>query len=139
MKIDTSTPFGQRVTRRLQEERIIWLTTVDGAGIPQPRPVWFLWDGTSFLIYSQPNTHKLRHIADNPQVALNFDGDGHGGDIIVFTGVARIVENGPPADQVDAYAAKYQEGFRRIGMTAAEFARSYSVAIHVTPANLRGH
>jgi hypothetical protein len=40
--IDTSTKFGQRVAQRLEEERVIWLTTVDGQGIPQPRPVWLL-------------------------------------------------------------------------------------------------
>ena len=63
--IDLSTEFGQRVQRRLTEERIIWLTTVSEGSTPQPRPVWFLWDGETFLIYSRPNTYKLRHIKHN--------------------------------------------------------------------------
>src|SRR5438132_1268065 len=29
---DPSTPFGERVARRLREERLIWLTTVDARG-----------------------------------------------------------------------------------------------------------
>jgi len=33
---------------------------------------------------------KLGHIEANPYVALNFDGDGLGGNIIVFTGEARL-------------------------------------------------
>jgi PPOX class probable F420-dependent enzyme len=137
--IDTTTEFGQRVIRRLAEERIAWLNTVDSNGIPQPRPVWFLWNGATFLIYSRPGTAKLRHIAERPQVALHLDGDGLGGDIVVFTGQAAIDLSAPPADQLPAYVAKYQAGFARIGMTAAEFAASYSVAVRVTPLKLRGH
>lgn len=137
--IDTNTEFGQRVARRLAEERIAWLTTIDSSGAPQPRPVWFLWDGATFLIYSRPGTAKLRHVAERSQVALHLDGDGLGGDIVVFTGQAEIDPAAPPADQVPAYAAKYRPGFARIGMTAAEFAASYSVALRVTPLKLRGH
>jgi PPOX class probable F420-dependent enzyme len=91
------------------------------------------------LIYSRPGTAKLQHIAERPQVALHLDGDGLGGAIVVFTGQAEIDSAGPPADQVPAYVAKYRPGFARIGMTPAEFAASYSVALRVTPLKLRGH
>ncbi len=138
MKLDTSTEFGSRVERRLRDERIIWLTTVGPDNAPQPSPVWFWWDGETLLIYSQPNTPKLRNVERNPRVALNFDGDGKGGDIVVITGEARILD-GPPADQVPEYTAKYREGFTRIGMDAATFARTYSVPLRVTPTKLRGH
>lgn len=137
--IDTSTEFGQRVARRLEEERIIWLTTVNADNAPQPRPVWFWWDGETFLIYSQPDTYKLAHIERRPRVALNLDGDGRGGDIIVFTGQAYVDEEAPPADQVPAYAEKYREGFTGINMTPQQFAQTYSVPIRVRPTRLRGH
>jgi len=137
--IDLTTEFGRRVARRLEEERIIWLTTVDAEGVPQPRPVWFWWDGQSFLIYSQPNTHKLHHIARNPQVALNFDGDGLGGNIVVFSGEARLAPEAPAANEAPDYVQKYQPGFARIHMSAEEFAASYAVALRVTPTSLRGH
>ncbi len=137
--LDLTTEFGQHVARRLQEERIIWLTTVSPDNIPQPRPVWFLWDGETFLIYSKPNTYKLSHIARNPRVALNLDGDGLGGDIVVFTGEAYLDPATLPADQVPEYAEKYKEGFKRIGMTAKGFADTYSVPFRVKPTNLRGH
>lgn len=139
MQIDTKTEFGQRVQRRLQEARIAWLTTVDEQGTPQPRPVWFLWDGESFLIFSRPSTHKLRHITQNSQVALHLDGDGLGGDIIVFTGEAAISPETPTADQILAYVEKYASGFARINMSAAQFAQEYSVALRVKPLKLRGH
>lgn len=137
--IDLSTEFGQRVARRLEEERIVWLTTVDASGTPQPRPVWFLWDDETFLIYSRPETHKLDHIQRSLHVALNFDSDGRGGDIVVFAGEARIADDTPPADQVADYINKYSGGLERLDTTAEEFASSFSVPIRVTPTNLRGH
>jgi PPOX class probable F420-dependent enzyme len=139
MQIDSSTPFGQRVNRRLDEALIAWLTTVRRDGTPEPSPIWFLWDGAGFLIYSRPNTQKLRNIGRSPRVSLNLDGDGRGGDIVVITGQARIDRSAPPSDQVAAYTAKYAERIKGIGLTAEQFAQAYSVAIRVTPEKLRGH
>ena len=139
MQIDTSTDFGARVTRRLTNDTVAWLTTVGPDGTPQPSPIWFYWDGDSILIYSQPNKPKLRHIAANPHVSFNLDGDGHGGDIIVMTGEASVDNTAPPAHQHPEYAAKYTRGFRAISMTPEAFAQAYSVPIRLVPARLRGH
>ena len=137
--LDFTTDFGRRVTRRLTEELIIWLTTVGADGTPQPRPVWFLWDGETFLIYSKPDTYKLNHIVRRPRIALHLDGDGRGKDIVVFTGEARLDPDAPPANEMQEYVEKYQEWVKRIGMSATEFADTYSAAFRVTPLNLRGH
>jgi PPOX class probable F420-dependent enzyme len=139
MQIDTTTDFGKRVERRLREETMIWLTTVRRDGTPQPTPVWFLWDGETVLMYSRPNQQKERNIAHNPKVALHFDGDGRGGDIIVLTGEAQIVIDAPPASNVPAYVEKYAEPIKRIGMEAASFAAAYPIAIRITPTDVRGH
>src|SRR5215471_1070757 len=84
MQIDANTEFGARVLRRLDDESTAWLTTIGVDGTPHPRPIWFYWDGETILIYSQPNTFKLRHIETNPKASFNFDGDGHGGNIVVL-------------------------------------------------------
>jgi PPOX class probable F420-dependent enzyme len=136
--IDLSGEFGTRVAGRLAEEIIIWLTTVRADGTPQPSPVWFLWADQQLLIYSQANKQKLRNIQHNPKVALNFDGNGRGGNIVVITGEARIDPHAPPADQVAAYIEKYRNDIARIGRDPESFAKSYSVAIWVTPTSLRG-
>ena len=60
--LDFSTRFGRHVNRRLRQEKIIWLTTVDSNNTPQPRPVWFHWDGETVLIFSERHKAKLRHI-----------------------------------------------------------------------------
>jgi len=38
---DPTTPFGERVARRLREEPVIWFTSTSRDGTPQPNPVWF--------------------------------------------------------------------------------------------------
>jgi PPOX class probable F420-dependent enzyme len=138
MEIDTSSEFGERVARRLEEEQVIWLTTVGPDETPQPSPVWFLWDGETVHVYSQPGTPKLRNIARNPRVSLNFNGTEYGGDIVVFTGDARIIDDGPPASAVPDYVAKYTGGIESIGMTPESFAQAYSTPIQITPTGLRG-
>jgi PPOX class probable F420-dependent enzyme len=137
--IDLSTEFGARVARRLDKELIIWLTTVRADGTPQPSPVWFLWIDQTLLIYSRPNTPKLRNIEQNPKVALNFNSDEGGGDVIVFTGTAAIDSQAPPSNEIAAYQEKYGEHIVGINMTPELFARAYSVALRVTPTSVRGH
>jgi PPOX class probable F420-dependent enzyme len=136
--IELTGDFGARVARRLEQEIIIWLTTVRADGTPQPSPVWFVWSDDALLIYSQPNKQKLRNIARSPNVALNFDGNGQGGDIVVISGQASIDPSAPPCDQVAAYVTKYRDHIIRIGYAPATFAAGYSVAIRVTPTALRG-
>lgn len=138
MQLDTGSEFGARVARRLREETIIWLTTVRADGRPQPSPVWFLWDGETVLIYSQPGKPKVRNIAANPRVALHFDGNGKGGDIVVFDGEARVDPDAPPSNEIPELVEKYRQGIARLGGTPESFAREYSVAIRVTPAKVRG-
>lgn len=137
--IDRKTAYGARVEYLFRTERIIWLVTVRKDGLPQPSPVWFLWEGGSFLIYSQPATQKLRNIAHNPRVALHLDGDGLGGNVVVVSGEAEVPTDQPPADQVAEFVEKYDWGFKQIGRTAREFADEYSVPIHVRALGLRGH
>jgi PPOX class probable F420-dependent enzyme len=135
--IDTSTELGARAEERLRTERTIWLATVDPGGAPSVRPVWFVWDGESFLVYSSPTAAKLRHIAANPSVCLHLDPDEWGESVVIVHGEARIAPEQPPAAESDAYVAKYGWGFERLGVTVAEYARDYSVPIVIRFTSLR--
>ena len=136
--IDFTSRFGRRVNRRLSSEKIIWLTTVDSRKTPQPRPVWFHWDGQTVLIFSERNTAKLRHIAQNPRVALNFNTDDDGDDVGVLIGEAEILGEQPPAARVKAYLRKYRKGVKDIGMTVPQFTASFAVPILVSLRTIRG-
>lgn len=138
--IDESTPFGARAAAHLRDDLVVWLTTVGPSGAPQPSPVWFRWDGAdSVLVHSRDGTPRTRNVAANPAVSLNFAGDGHGGDIVVLSGVAEPAPDAPAADADPEYVARYADGFARLGMTAGQFAAAYPVPVRIRLTGLRGH
>ncbi len=139
LNLDPDSEFGARVQRRLDDEELIWLTTVDRTGTPRSVPVWFYWDGEAILIYSQPGQLKVRNIERNPRVNLHFNGDADGGNIIVFTGEARTAPDAPRASQNPPYLKKYGAGIERIGLTPESFDATYATAIRVTPERVSGH
>jgi PPOX class probable F420-dependent enzyme len=136
--IDLTSDFGKRAARRLMEEEIIWLTTTDKNGSPQPRPVWFLWDGETILIFSQPQAHKVSHIKNHARVALNLDSVDFGEDIVVILGDASISTSPVTEDEMAKYIEKYTRGLERINFTTEEFKSDYNLAIRITPIALRG-
>jgi len=138
VNLDFSTEFGKRVQKRLEHEQIVWLTTIAPSGGPQPSPVWFLWHEDTVLIFSQPNTPKVRAIEKSGTVSLNFNSTEHGGDVVVISGVAEHLKGGPPATDYPDYIEKYAEGLTSLGMTAEGFAASYSEHILVVPHRMRG-
>src|SRR6266851_1515790 len=133
-----TTRLGRHINRRLRTETIIWLTTVDAHNTPQPRPVWFHWDGRTVLIFSERNKAKLRHIAQNPRVALSFNTDKDGDDVGVLIGDAVILGEPPPATRIQVYMRKYTEGIKDIGLTAPQLRESFAIPILVTPTAMRG-
>ncbi len=138
--LDLNTKFGRFAKKSIKSEYFVWLTTVDSTGTPQPRPVWFIWENDSFLIYSQAKGHKLKHIQKNPNVSLHFNSADEKGErrLIVFTGTAAIDKDYPPANKVRAYMRKYKPGIQDLNATPEQFATEYSVAIRITPTNVRG-
>lgn len=138
--IDLSTKFGRFAKKHLKSEYFVWLTTVDSTGTPQPRPVWFIWENESVLLFSQANAHKVRHILNNPNVALHFNTEDEKGEkrLIIFTGKAAIDKECPPANRHRAYMRKYKGGIVELNMTPEQFSRDYSVAIRIAPHALRG-
>lgn len=139
LTIDESSEFGARAARHLREDPVVWFTTVGSSGAPVPNPVWFLWDGASRIqVFNLPGAARVRHLAVNPRVTLNFGGNGQGGDIVVLSGNAAVHPAAPGADAVPEYLAKYAESIQRIGHTAQTFAQKYSVPLTVTLTRLRG-
>jgi PPOX class probable F420-dependent enzyme len=137
---DPTSEFGARVARRLGEEPVAWLTLVDGAGRPQPAPVWFVWDGETALIYSDHRAKRLQHLRANPRAALHFDGNGRGGDIVVLTGEITDDPDAPDPAHNPAYLAKYRDWITNGPWgIAEEFARTYSAPLRFRPSRVRGH
>ncbi|WP_319431865.1 TIGR03667 family PPOX class F420-dependent oxidoreductase [Mycobacterium sp. RTGN5] len=120
----------QEVSRRLESDRYVWLTTVAKSGQPVPRLVWFFFDGEEVTVYSMPKAAKVAHITARPRVSLNLDSDGNGRGTIVVAGTARIDAVGadPLADK--HYQAKYHDYAVGIGMSD-EYLAAFSTRLRI--------
>jgi PPOX class probable F420-dependent enzyme len=140
-----SEKFPPEVEKRLREEQVIWLTTVRADGMPLPTPVSFLWDGEIVLMYTTPNSLKLRNLARNPHAALNLNSDAWGRKVVVLTG--EIIEDraAPPVIQNTMYLEKYRasimEQYRAamsdFQVTMESFSQKFSVPLRFTPEQIR--
>ena len=114
-----SVELNDEVAQRLTDDLIGWLTTVAKSGQPVPQLVWFYFDGTDIVVYTEPNAAKVRHIRTHPRVSLNLDSDGNGSGIIVVGGTATVdSENADPRDDAP-YWAKYADTAAQFGLTEA--------------------
>ena len=84
-------------------------------------------------IYTQPGGAKVRHLAANDQVTLNFNSTPFGTDVVVIPRAgAELVPDSPPPTQVPGLLDKYRARIEQMGYTL-EWFESYSLAIRVTP------
>jgi PPOX class probable F420-dependent enzyme len=135
--LDPSKEAHAHADRRLHSEPVVWLTTVRADGQAQSIPVWFLWDGSTFLLYSQPGAQKVRNVTVNPKVSLHLSDNGAGDDVVTFEGTAAVEPGTPRADRVGGYLAKYEAAIEALGYEPGPFARTYSTAIRVRPTRVR--
>jgi len=122
----------EQIERHLISDQVVWLTTVTATGRPAPRPVWFVWDGSAITVYSVNGGKKLRHIAANDSVSLNFNSTPGGGDVVVISGHARIVRDAPPPSRFPGLLDKYMPAVEAMGRPASWFDENYRTAIHIT-------
>ncbi|MDX1994446.1 MAG: TIGR03667 family PPOX class F420-dependent oxidoreductase [bacterium] len=123
---------------RINEAYYVWFATVREDGMPQPTPVWFVYENDSFLIYSSPKAQKVKNVQQNGKVALTYASDPHADDYVVVMGEATIDPTVPPVDQNAAYLVKYDAGIVDLGMTRESFTARFSTAIRVRPLKVRG-
>jgi len=130
--------YGERVRARLRGEVAVWLTTVGADGTPQPNPVCFVWGGsTSLLVYNRRDAHRLAHLRRLSRLSLHFDGNGRGGNVVVLTGSAEVID-APPAHEHPDYVSKYRDDMTRVSGSPEQFSALYTVALRVTIDKIRG-
>ncbi len=130
---DQTKPNNAHVEQRLREEPIIWFTTVRADGRPHTVPVWFLWDGETFLIFSQPGNLKIRNVQRNPHITLALDGTKQGGDVVTVEGEAELLSEPSRNMTVPAYFEKYAAFLKNMGADPERLAEDYSQPIRIKP------
>jgi PPOX class probable F420-dependent enzyme len=123
--------IDENLRRRLTEP-VIWMTTVTPSGRPAPRPVWFIFDGEVFTVFSSSSAAKVKHIRANPNISLNFNTDPEGGSVLVVSGKATPAEGISPST-TPAYLEKYEARMKGIGHDLASFDKAYDLGIRITP------
>jgi PPOX class probable F420-dependent enzyme len=130
---DQTKPNNAHVDQRLREEPIIWFTTVRPDGRPHTVPVWFLWDGETFLIFSQPGNLKIRNLQRNPHITLALDDTKQGGDVITVEGEAELLSEPSRNVVVPAFGEKYASMMQEMGADPKRMLEDYSQPIRIKP------
>jgi PPOX class probable F420-dependent enzyme len=100
---------AEHISRRLQEEQIIWVATVRPNGAPHLVPVWFVWDADCLYICISPTSRKARNLARNPRVAASLQ-DGRNAVIVEGTAVPVTADERERA--VTLFLSKYDWNIR---------------------------
>lgn len=131
-------PCDAACQRRLRAERIVWLSTVDEEALPHVVPVWYVWDGGRFLIFSKPDARKVRAVRRQPRVALAVGEPLEDFDVQLIHGHATVLQQ-PAAELLDdeligsEHARKYGAQMSALGLTRSEYAATYCAALSVVP------
>lgn len=131
--LDLQQTKDAHIDQRLRTEPIIWLGSVKSNGRPHLVPVWFLWDGQSFLIFSQPNNQKIRNIQHEPHVTLALDDTKGGEDVVLIEGTATLEETAPDQATIARYAEKYRPQMQEMGWNIDTMHKDYSQTLRVRP------
>jgi PPOX class probable F420-dependent enzyme len=135
--IDLSSEKGTHIDERLRTDLILWLGTVRPDGRPHLVPVWFLWDGSTILLFSIPKNQKVYNLRQNNRVVVALDDTYEGDDVVTLEGTAELLDDPTikPTTVAD-YVAKYAGEIAEMGSTAEQIAAEYSQAIRITPTRL---
>ena len=136
--LDLSQSKHAHIDERLRSDGMIWLNTVRPDGRPHSVAVWFLWDGSQFLIFSQPRKQKLRNLQHNTNVVLSLDNTKNGSDVIAIEGKAELLKEVNVDATLPAFAKKYAAQIKNMGSTAEAMAQEYSQGIRIIPTQFIG-
>lgn len=124
--------------RRLRNEPVIWLSTVDAQGFPHIVPIWFVWDGEAFLVFSKPHARKVQAIRRQARVALALGEPRDDFDVQLIEGHATLLAASAAEVLSDTvigreHARKYAAELFVLGLDRPEYAATYSAVVRVVP------
>lgn len=125
------------VADRLVTEQNIWMTTTRADGMPLPNTVWFLWRNGEFLVFTTPESVKMKNLRRNPLVSLNFNTSSlDGSDIAIFQGEANVNCAQQTDEEFQEYLSKYEAGLKMLGITKEVLLEAY-VLVRIKPFKFR--
>jgi PPOX class probable F420-dependent enzyme len=136
--METSSLAATRIRRFLKREPVVWLSTVRPDGGPHLVPIWFWWDGAALLVFSKPNAQKIRNLRARPSVMLALGDAEDDFDVGMVEGTAELLDQ-PTRELLPlGHLHKYARQLAAIGLTADEYAETYSQVIRIVPSRALG-
>jgi PPOX class probable F420-dependent enzyme len=134
---DAATP-GAPIDCRIRSESVAWLTTASADGRPHVVPIWFGWDGQTFLVFTKPEARKARNIRSNPAVMLALGDPLADFDVLLVEAQAEVLVR-PSVDVASSsFIRTYSERMAAIGLSRDDFVATYSLAIRIRPTRFLG-
>ena len=136
--METTSLAAARIRRFLEQEPVVWLSTVRPDGGPHLVPIWFWWDGEALLVFSKPNAQKVRNLRERPSVMLALGDAEDDFDVGMLEGTAELLDE-PTSEVLPAgHLAKYARQLAAMGLTAEEYAATYSQVLRIVPSRALG-
>ena len=139
--LDRADPLQAKILERLANEEYGYFITVRPDGRPHAVPVCFLYENDSILIFSLPNSVKVRNIRENPRVCLALESFGFSDYFsVVIEGVAELVDEPTNWLHYPLYDAKHIPMSQRIfgsDHVPEDYAAQFSQAIRMTQLKIR--
>jgi hypothetical protein len=100
-------------------------------GRPHIVPLWYDWDGETFVVLSKAHAQEVRNILAEPRAIVSLGEPGSvDTHLIEVTGG---VEGALVADVADRFAEKYRGKLEGLGRSTDEFLRTYPLPIRLRP------
>ena len=107
----------RRVEDRLRQDQFAWLATTRDGGQPDVVPVWFFWDGEWILIYTKPDSRKVRSLRDTRRATLHLERP-HTLHVVIVEGEAELLAEPSAAVVSDGYLEACAAGMAALGLPA---------------------
>jgi PPOX class probable F420-dependent enzyme len=117
----------------IRAQRVMWLTTVRPDGRPHVVPIWFSWDGQTFLVFSKPHAVKVANIRARSQVMLAIGDPLADFDVQLIEASAELLDEPAATAMPPRHLGRYRDWLESIGLDRDEYVRTYSQAIRLVP------
>ena len=131
--METTSLAATRIRRFLEQEPVVWLSTVRPDGAPHLVPIWFWWDGETLLVFSKPQAQKVRNLRERPSVMLALGDAEDDFDVGMLEGTAELLDQPTSELLPDGHLVKYARQLAAIGLTAEAYAATYSQVLRIRP------
>jgi hypothetical protein len=123
---------GPRSTQveALQQQSVIWLSSVRPDGLPHIVPMWFMWDGVSILAFSKPQAQRHGISGRGRGSWWRSAIPGTTSDVEPIEGIAELVAD-RSRELPEPFARKYGGLIDRAGITLGRYAEVYSQPIRI--------